>query len=174
VPHIFAAGDVIGPPAFGRGPAWSRPASRWCHAFDLLDKETPPHLLPCRHLRPSREASMGRQDRAGSCRKPASDYVVSDAPTTATNPRRGRIIGDESGFLKPAVPQGPTCACSASTQIGEHATELVHVGLVAMHCDANADLFSRVCFNSIRRSAICTSYGAVRRDAAGDPGDERP
>ena len=31
--------------------------------------------------------------------------------------------------------------------LGEQATELVHVGLVAMHCAASAALFSRVCFN---------------------------
>ena len=31
--------------------------------------------------------------------------------------------------------------------MGEHATEVVHIGLIAMLCDATADLFNRACFN---------------------------
>ena len=31
--------------------------------------------------------------------------------------------------------------------IGEHATELVHIGLMAMLVEGGADLFNRACFN---------------------------
>jgi NAD(P) transhydrogenase len=31
--------------------------------------------------------------------------------------------------------------------IGEHATELLHIGLVAMLAEGGSDLFSRACFN---------------------------
>jgi NAD(P) transhydrogenase len=34
-----------------------------------------------------------------------------------------------------------------SSVIGEQATELVHIGLVAMMMNATAELFNRACFN---------------------------
>jgi len=140
VPHIFAAGDVIGPPALAAtGMEQARVAV--CHAFDLLDKETS-HLLPTGIYTVPEASMVGKTER--ELQEAGIDYVVGRADY-ATNPR-GRIIGDESGFLKLLFRKGDLRLLGVHA-IGEHATELVHVGLVAMHCDANADLFSRVCFN---------------------------
>jgi NAD(P) transhydrogenase len=59
---------------------------------------------------------------------------------------RGEIIGDETGFLKLLFRREDMRLLGVHV-IGEQATEVVHIGLVAMLMDADADLFNRACFN---------------------------
>ena len=59
---------------------------------------------------------------------------------------RGRIIGDETGFLK-LVFRREDMRLVGVHAIGEQATELVHIGLVALHCGCSAEFFSYACFN---------------------------
>jgi pyruvate/2-oxoglutarate dehydrogenase complex dihydrolipoamide dehydrogenase (E3) component len=53
---------------------------------------------------------------------------------------RGRIIGDQDGFLKLLFRQGDLKLIGVHV-MGELATEVVHIGLIAMMCDASANLF---------------------------------
>lgn len=140
VPHVFAAGDVIGRPALA---ATSMEQARVavCHAFDLIDKETT-SLLPTGIYTVPEASMVGRTEE--QLRADGVEYVVGRADYDQ-NPR-GRIIGDESGFLKLLFRESDLRLLGVHA-IGEHATELVHIGLVAMHCEAGAELFSRVCFN---------------------------
>ena len=71
-------------------------------------------------------------------------YVVGRA-RYADNPR-GQIIGDESGLLKLIFRQDDMRLLGVHV-VGEQATELVHLGLIAMMAEAGADLFNRTCFN---------------------------
>lgn len=59
---------------------------------------------------------------------------------------RGEIIGDESGFLKLLFRRDDMRLLGVHV-MGEQATELVHIGLVAMLAEAGAELFNRACFN---------------------------
>ena len=59
---------------------------------------------------------------------------------------RGDIIGDNTGFLKLLFHQDDLRLLGVHV-LGEHATELVHIGLFAMLADATAELFSHGCFN---------------------------
>ena len=59
---------------------------------------------------------------------------------------RGEIIGDQTGFLKLLFRRGDMRLLGVHV-IGEHATELIHIGLIAMLAEAGADLFNRACFN---------------------------
>ena len=59
---------------------------------------------------------------------------------------RGQIIGGQSGFLKPVFAFDTMRLLGVHT-IGEQASELVHIGLVALHARAGADLFIETCFN---------------------------
>ena len=59
---------------------------------------------------------------------------------------RGEIIGDSTGFLKLLFRREDMRLLGVHV-MGEQATELVHIGLVAMMADAGADLFNRACFN---------------------------
>ena len=71
-------------------------------------------------------------------------YVVGRA-RYADNPR-GQIIGDEHGLLK-LIFDPKDMGLLGVHVVGEQATELVHIGLIAMLAGASASMFNRVCFN---------------------------
>jgi len=59
---------------------------------------------------------------------------------------RGKIIGDESGFLKLLFRREDMRLLGVHV-MGEHATEVVHIGLMAMLSESTAEIFNRACFN---------------------------
>ena len=59
---------------------------------------------------------------------------------------RGEIIGDRTGFLKLLFRRDDMRLLGVHI-IGEQATELIHVGLMALLTEADAELFNRACFN---------------------------
>ena len=59
---------------------------------------------------------------------------------------RGRIIGDLDGFLKLYFRLGDLRLIGVHV-MGELATEVVHIGMIAMTCNASANLFVDACFN---------------------------
>ena len=61
------------------------------------------------------------------------------------NPR-GQIIGDRDGFLKLLFREEDMRLMGVSV-IGEQATELVHIGLIALLQQSTAELFIQTCFN---------------------------
>jgi NAD(P) transhydrogenase len=112
-----------------------------CHAFNLTEKVTSTILPTGIYTIP--EASMaGRTERA--LREAGVDFVVGRADYSQN--ARGRIIGDENGFLKLLFERDGLKLVGVHA-VGEQATELVHIGLVALHCGGTAELFSKVCFN---------------------------
>jgi NAD(P) transhydrogenase len=141
VPHIYAAGDVTGPPALA---ATSMEQARVavCHAFGVGIKENLAPLLPTGVYTIPEAAMVG--DTEEGLRAKGVAYIVGRAPY-AQNPR-GRIIGDEAGFLK-LLFQVADMRLMGVHVLGELATEVVHVGLVAMLAEGTADLLNRACFN---------------------------
>jgi NAD(P) transhydrogenase len=71
-------------------------------------------------------------------------YIVGLGPYQAN--ARGRIVGDDSGFLK-LLFQRQDMKLLGVHAMGERATELVHIGLLAMLTNSAAELFSEMCFN---------------------------
>ena len=140
IPHIYAAGDVIGAPALA---ATSMEQARVavCHAFALLKKESEP-LLPTGIFTIPEASMVGETEQA--VRESGVDYVVGRAPY-GQNPR-GRLIGDENGFLK-LIFRRDDLRLIGVHAVGEQATEVVHIGMLAMLCQADAELFNRACFN---------------------------
>jgi NAD(P) transhydrogenase len=59
---------------------------------------------------------------------------------------RGQIIGAKNGFLK-LLFASDTMQLVGVHAIGEQASELIHIGLVALHAGSGADLFIETCFN---------------------------
>ena len=76
-------------------------------------------------------------------RESGVDYVVGRAPYRQ-NPR-GRLIGDENGFLKLIFRRDDMRLLGVHV-VGEQATEVVHIGLVAMLVRPTR-MFNRACFN---------------------------
>jgi NAD(P) transhydrogenase len=141
VPHIYAAGDVVGAPALAAtGMEQARVAA--CHARGVDVKTDVASLLPT-GIYTIPEASMVGETEESLAQQGIA-YVAGRA-RYADNPR-GRIIGEDAGFLKLLFRRDDRRLVGVHV-VGEQATELVHVGLTAMMCGATAELFNRTCFN---------------------------
>jgi NAD(P) transhydrogenase len=141
VSNIYAAGDVVGPPALAAtGIEQARVAV--AHAFESKFKSDLATILPT-GIYTIPEASMAGETEA-SLREKGMDFIAGRA-RYAEIPR-GEIIGDEVGFLKLLFRREDMRLMGVHV-MGEQATELVHIGLIALLAEANADLFNRACFN---------------------------
>ena len=78
-------------------------------------------------------------------KKSGTDYVVGRA--SYQNNARGRIIGDPDGFLKLLFRREDMKLVGVHI-IGEIATEVVHIGLMAMQTNSTAEIFVEACFNT--------------------------
>jgi len=141
VPHIYAAGDVAGPPALAStGIEQARVAAG--HAFDSTFKKEIATILPTGIYTIPEASMVGETEQ--SLRAKGVDFIAGRA-SYADLPR-GEIIGDESGFLKLLFRREDMRLLGVHI-IGEHAIEVVHIGLIAMLAGADADIFNRACFN---------------------------
>jgi NAD(P) transhydrogenase len=141
VPHIYAAGDVIGAPALAAtGMEQARIAVS--HALDFQMKSDLAPLLPSGIYTIPEVSMVGETEE--SLNSKGIPYVVGRAPYA--NNVRGKIIGDQTGLLKLLFHAGDMKLLGVHV-IGELATEVVHIGLMAMLSDGTVDVFSRACFN---------------------------
>ena len=141
VPHIYAAGDVIGFPALA-STSMEQARVAMVHAFDLKYKTAVATILPY-GIYTIPECSVAGETEE-SLQKAKVPYVTGRA-RYEHNPR-GQIIGDRDGFLKLLFREEDMRLLGVSV-IGEQATELVHVGLTALLQEATAELFIQTCFN---------------------------
>jgi NAD(P) transhydrogenase len=141
VQHIFAAGDVIGAPALAAtGMEQARMAM--CVACERDYKDVVAPILPT-GIYTIPEASMAGETEE-SLEAKGIDFVVGRA-RYMDNPR-GQIIGEENGLLKLIFGRDDMRLLGVHV-VGEQATELVHLGLLAMMSNSGAELFNRTCFN---------------------------
>lgn len=141
VPHIYAAGDVIGFPALASTSAQqARIAIR--HAFDVNGQSRTLTLLPTGIYTIPEIGSVG--DTEQSLTKKGVDYVIGCGSYAAN--ARGRIIGDSNGFLKLLFRREDLKLLGVHA-IGEQATDLVHIGMMAMFSGSTAHVFDEACFN---------------------------
>ena len=140
VPHIYAAGDVIGFPALAStSMEQARRATR--HALGLQASALSP-LLPNGIYTIPEVSMVGETEE--SLKKQGIDYVVGRA--RYKDNARGRIIGDQDGFLKLLFRRDNMKLVGVHV-IGELATEIVHIGLMAMLTDSTTEIFVEACFN---------------------------
>jgi NAD(P) transhydrogenase len=141
VPHIYAAGDVIGSPSLA-STAMEQARVAMVHAFKLGYKSVVAPILPYGiYTIPECSMAGATEESLQANRVP---YVAGKA-TYASN-ARGHIIGDEKGFLKLLFKLDDMTLLGVHV-IGELATELVHVGLTALLLNQKADLFIQSCYN---------------------------
>jgi NAD(P) transhydrogenase len=141
VPHIYAAGDVIGFPALA---STSMDQGRRVirHAFGPESPGRASSLLPTGVYTIPEVSMIGETEE--SLRRANVDYVVGRGSYGAS--ARGRIIGDLDGFLKLLFRRDDMKLLGVHA-MGEQATELVHVGLMVMLAGGSADIFEEACFN---------------------------
>ncbi|MCK8503358.1 Si-specific NAD(P)(+) transhydrogenase [Myxococcus fulvus] len=141
VPHIYAVGDVIGFPALA---STSMDQARVAveHAFCLGGPLAIATVLPY-GIYTIPEVSTAGETEEG-LRAKGIPYVAGRA-RFATNPR-GQIIGETHGLLKLLFHRESLKLLGVHV-LGEQASELVHIGLVAMLTGSTARLFLETCFN---------------------------
>ena len=141
IENIYAAGDVIGFPALAStSMEQARRAAR--HALGLNGSAISP-LLPNGIYTIPEVSMVGETEE--SLKKKGIDYIVGRANYREN--ARGRIIGDEDGFLKLLFRQDDLKLVGVHI-MGDLGTEVVHIGLVAMMGNASANLFVDACLNS--------------------------
>jgi len=141
VPHIYAAGDVIGFPALA-STSMEQGRIAVAHAFGFADEAALASILPY-GVYTIPEVSMAGETEE-SLKEKKIDYVVGRAHLSR-NPR-GEIIGETYGVLK-LLFQRDNMKLLGVHVLGEQASELVHVGLTALLTNEGAGLFLRTCFN---------------------------
>ena len=155
VEHIFAAGDVIGFPALA-STSMEQARRAVLHAFGHAPHRIPQHLPNGIYTIPE-ISTVGETEE--SLKKNGVAHVAGRASYWDVS--RGRIIGDKDGFLKLLFRQGDMKLVGVHI-IGELATEVVHVGLMAMLTDSTVDVFLEACFNV---PTLATLYKSASIDA---------
>lgn len=161
VPHIYAAGDVIGFPALA-STSMEQARIAMVHAFDLKYKTALASVLPY-GVYTIPEVSMAGETEE-SLKEKGVDYVPGRAQFVR-NPR-GEIIGETTGMLKLLFRREDMKLLGVHV-IGEQAAELVHVGLTALLTGATGDLFIQTCYNypTLSEAYKYATYDALGRRA---------
>jgi NAD(P) transhydrogenase len=140
-PNIYAAGDVIGFPALA---STSMQQARIAMRHAVGSEVTPDsfRLLPTGIYTIPEVGTIGETE--DSLRAKGVDYLV--GRSAYQDSARGRIIGDQHGFLK-LIFRREDMKLLGVHVLGEQATDLVHIGMMAMMSDSKAAIFAEACFN---------------------------
>ncbi len=141
VPHIYAAGDVIGFPALA-STSMEQGRVAMCHAFGFPYTERLASQLPMGIYTIPEISAVG--ETAESCEIRKIRYEVGRAKYA--NNARGQIIGESTGMLKLIF--RPENRQLLGVQIfGEGATELIHLGMLVLESGGAIDTFIELVFN---------------------------
>jgi NAD(P) transhydrogenase len=139
-PHIYIIGDLAGRPSLA-STAMEQGRLAVNHAFDR-DRAVPAGQLPMAIYTIPELSYVGKTER--ELQHQGIDYVVGRARFSET--ARGQIIGEERGFMKLLVDRTSRELLGVHI-IGESASELVHIGQMAMNCGASVDLLANTVYN---------------------------
>jgi NAD(P) transhydrogenase len=145
VPHIYAAGDVIGFPALASTSMEQARVAMVC-AFDLKQKTKLAPLLPYGIYTIPEISMIGQTEE--ECLENGIDYEVGRA--YYRNTIRGQIIGDTAGMIKLVFVPSHKAAerkLLGIHIIGDDAAELIHVGMMVMQLGGTLNAFTQSVFN---------------------------
>ncbi len=156
VPHVYAAGDVIGFPALA---ATSSEQGRLaaCHAFGVEARPMESHFPVGIYAIPEL-SSVGLTEERLTEQKVPYEVGVARYREIA----RGQILGDDTGFLKMLFHR-ETRNLLGVHAIGTHATELIHIGQAVIGLGGGLDYFLRTVFNY---PTLAECYKVAALDAA--------
>jgi NAD(P) transhydrogenase len=141
VPSIYASGDVIGFPALA-STSMEQARVAVCHAFGFTYKRQVSHLQPFGIYTIPEVSCIGFSEEDAKAK--GHDFVVGRA--FYRDNARGNIVGDKDGVIKLVVDR-PTRKVLGCHCIGERASELVHIGQMAMLLGGTIDAFIEMVFN---------------------------
>jgi len=138
--HIYIIGDLAGNPSLA-STAMQQGLMVVQHAFTDEQKPTSAPLPMAIYTIPEL-SYVGETER--QLQERGADYVVGNASYAET--ARGQIIGDENGMLKLLVERSSRVILGVHI-IGEAASELIHVGQIAMSYQSTVDRLADNVFN---------------------------
>lgn len=140
VPHIYAAGDVIGFPALA---STSMEQGRLAACAMFGEKSEPvPELIPYGIYAIPEISMVGWTEE----RLTAEGIPYESGVAQYREIARGQLLGDELGMLKLLIHQ-ETHAILGAHAIGTGATELIHIGQCAIAFKATVEYFVNTVFN---------------------------
>lgn len=140
VPHIFAAGDVIGYPALA---ATSSEQGRLaaCHMFGLAAEPMGSHFPIGVYAIPEISMVGATEEELTSQKVPYETGIARYSEIA-----RGQILGDDSGLFKMIFHRDDGRLLGAHC-IGTGATELIHIGQAVLGLGGGLDYFLKTVFN---------------------------
>jgi NAD(P) transhydrogenase len=157
-PHIYAVGDIIGAPALAASSAEQGRLAA-LHAFTGQPVEFP-DTFPYGIYTIPEISSVGFHEAQLANR--GIKYVIGKAHYNEL--ARGKMIGDDHGFLKLIV-HAKTHRVVGIHVIGTSATELVHIGQVAIAFGASVEFFVDNVFNypTLAEAYKVAAYNAINQ-----------
>jgi NAD(P) transhydrogenase len=140
VPHIYAAGDVIGFPGLA-STSMEQGRLAACHAFNV-ELSTLPKMMPYGIYTIPEISTVGKSEEELS--KENVPYEVGRAFYKEI--ARGQIFGDLDGLLK-LIFHRDTLQLLGVHIMGEGATELIHIGQAVLTYGGKVDFFVHNVFN---------------------------
>jgi NAD(P) transhydrogenase len=140
VPHIYAAGDIIGFPALAAtSMEQGRLAAR--HMFGAA-AESAPELLPFGIYTIPEISMVGQTEEQLTAARVPYEVGIARYEEVA----RGQIVGDATGLLK-LLFDPKTLRLLGVHVIGENAAELIHIGQAALALGGTVEYFRDAVFN---------------------------
>jgi NAD(P) transhydrogenase len=140
VPHVYAAGDVIGFPALA-STSMEQGRLACSHMFGVPARSAP-ELIPIGIYTVPEISMVGRtEEQLTAARIP---YEVGTAPYAEL--AKGQMLGDEDGLLK-LVFDPRSLKLLGVHCIGERATEIIHIGQAVLSLGATIEYFRDTVFN---------------------------
>ena len=140
VPHIYAAGDVIGFPALASASMeQGRLAS--CHIFGL-PCHTAPDLYPYGIYAMPEISMVGRTEQQLTDARVPYESGIAKFEELA----KGQMLGDETGLLK-LLFDPDTRKLLGTHVIGENAAEIIHIGQAVLASGGSIEYFRDTVFN---------------------------
>ena len=158
VPSVLAAGDVVGFPALA-STSMEQGRVAVCHAFGFSYKRAVSALLPYGLYTIPEVSQVGETE--ASCKEKGIDHVVGRA--FYVHNARGQITGDTEGMTKLVVDAQSRRILGVHV-VGERATELVHIGQMAMLREGTVDDLIEMVFNF---PTLAESYKYAAYDCLG-------
>jgi len=140
VPHVYAAGDVIGFPALAStSMEQGRLAS--CHIFGVRGN-IPPNLIPYGVYTIPEISMVGATEEQLTADRVPYEVGISRYAELA----KGQMLGDDQGFLK-LLFDPHTLKLLGVHIIGERAAEIVHIGQAVLAMGGTIEYFRDTVFN---------------------------
>jgi NAD(P) transhydrogenase len=158
-PGIYAAGDVVGPPALASVSA-EQGRVAMCHAFEIPFKETVDPLPPYGIYSIPEVAMVGMTEQAAA----AEGIDAETGRARFSGNPRSVIAGTTNGLIKLVFRRDDRRLLGAHI-LGEEAGELIHVAQAVMHAGETIDRFIHTTFNLPTRADVYkyAAYDGLQR-----------